>query len=97
MKNRVTSVLVAFLGLAAFAQPTFAASKKETAAAKTAALVAALQSVSPDPLGGRLGLAATGPRTEAAPVATAATSSKGVTSFDMDQRAYVIWKSSLKS
>ena len=99
MKFRFTSVLVVCLGLAAVSSPAFAASKKEIAAAKTAALVAALQSVSPDPLGGRLGLAATAARSESAPAtaSTANPSDKGVTRFDLDQRAYVIWKSSQKS
>lgn len=98
MKKLFASTLVVFLGLAALTQPAVAASsKKEKDAAKTAALVAALQAVSPDPLGGRLGLAATSPRSEAPVSATTTDSRKGVTRMDLDQRAYVIWKSSQKS
>lgn len=98
MKKLFASSLVVFLGLAGLTQPAMAASsKKEKDAAKTAALVAALQAVSPDPLGGRLGLAATTPRSEAPVSVTTTDSRKGVTRMDLDQRAYVIWKSSQKS
>lgn len=98
MKKLFASTLAVFLGLAAVTQPALAASsKKEKDAAKTAALVAALQAVSPDPLGGRLGLAATSPRSETTVSSPATPANKGVTRFDLDQRAYVIWKSSQKS
>jgi hypothetical protein len=96
MNIRFTPILVALLGFAAVTQPVMAAASKKEAA-RTAALVAALQAVSPDPLGGRLGLAATQSRTEATPVVTAAPAGRNVTRFDLDQRAYVIWKSSQKS
>lgn len=96
MNIRFTSLLVALLGFASLAQPVLAASKKDTD--RTAALVAALQAVSPDPLGGRLGLAASQSRPAAAtPVVAPAPAGRNVTRFDLDQRAYVIWKSSQKS
>lgn len=95
MNTRFTSLLVALLGFASLAQPVLAASKKDTD--RTAALVAALQAVSPDPLGGRLGLAASQSRPAAAPVVAPAPAGRNVTRFDLDQRAYVIWKSSQKS
>ena len=96
MKNFAVPALVIFLGLAALTQPALASpSQKE--AAKTAALVAALQAVSPDPLGGRLGLAATASRSESAPMVSTTTTVKGITQLDIDHRAYVVWKSSQKS
>lgn len=100
MKTRFTSALLALVGFFAASQPALAASKK--ADDRTAALVAALQAVSPDPLGGRLGLAATRARTETTP-ASASTSSTAPSftaqsvRLDLDQRAYLIWKNSQKS
>ena len=52
MKTRLTPLLFALVGFLAASQPVLAASKK--ADERTAALVTALQAVSPDPLGGRL-------------------------------------------
>jgi hypothetical protein len=98
MKKALLSTLLAFLGLAALTQPASAASsKKEKEAAKTAALISALQAVSPDPLGGRLGLAATSPRSESPVTTTTAGARKDVTRLDVEQRAYVVWKNSQKS
>jgi hypothetical protein len=101
MKTRLTPLLFALVGFLAASQPLLAASKK--ADERAAALVAALQAVSPDPLGGRLGLAASGARPNTAP-ATApqpAAASRGRTAqaapLDRDHRAYVIWKSTQKS
>ncbi len=104
MKIRLTSLLVALVGFLATSQSTLAASRK--ADARNAALVAALQAVSPDPLGGRLGLAATGTRSDVSPAtlsstANATSANRGFTAQSsramIDQRAYFIWKSSLKS
>lgn len=91
-----TLVVSALVGFFAAAQPALAASKK--ADARAAALVAALQAVSPDPLGGRLGLALTAPRGEVAPVANTTTTVRGLTAqTDRDQRDYLVWKKSQKS
>lgn len=85
------------LGFFAASQPLLAGTPK--ADARAAALVAALQAVSPDPLGGQLGLEVSTART--APVA-AITPSRKVASMqspraEFDHRTYLIWKSSQKS
>ncbi len=95
MKPRLTFSLFVSAGLLAASQSMLAAAPK--ADARAAALVAALQAVSPDPLGGRLGLAAS-----AAEQPTLAThSGKNLTAqsarAQLDQRAYAIWKNSTKS
>ena len=95
MKTRLTFSLFAFVGLLAASQSLLAAAPK--ADAHTTALVSALQAVSPDPLGGRLGLAvatASQPKlsTQSAQDLTVQSSST-----QRDQRAYVLWKSSPKS
>lgn len=101
MKTRLTPVLFALVGFLAASQSVLAASSK--ADERTAALVAALQAVSPDPLGGRLGLAASAarPNTTPATAAQTAAAGRGLTAqaapLDRDHRAYVIWKSSQKS
>lgn len=84
------------LGLLAASQSLLAAAPK--ADARAAALVAALQAVSPDPLGGRLGHEVATTRTPPLPVATndsryAAQSPRA----EYDQRSYLVWKSSQKS
>lgn len=97
MKTRFISTVFALVGFLATTSSVLAASKKIDE--RSVAPVAALQAVSPDPLGGRLGLAASGARTETTPSATSAKrdltaqSSRAI----YDQRAYVIWKSSQKS
>ncbi len=97
MKTRFISSVFALVGFLSAASSVFAASKKIDE--RSAALVAVLQAVSPDPLGGRLGLAASGARTETTPPANAP--QRGLTAQSSraiyDQRAYVIWKSSQKS
>ncbi len=80
----------AFAGLLAASQPMLAAAPK--ADARATALVAALQAVSPDPLGGRLGLAVS-PSTATEKPATKAQ----VTQMTADQRAYASWKAATKS
>ena len=97
------------LAVAAFVSTSHTASATSFPAAKpsdprTAALVAALQAVSPDPLGGRLGLAATAARltpAPASPTLPAATAPRTLTEqatpLDRDQRAYLAWKSTQKS
>lgn len=99
--TRLAPALLALVGFFVASPLVQAAPKKVDE--RTAALVAALQAVSPDPLGGRFGLAASAARTEPKP-ATAATTSpanRGLTAQAaraiLDQRAYVIWKSSNKS
>ena len=101
MQTRLPLLRFALIGFFAASPPLLAASKK--ADERTAALVAALQAVSPDPLGGRLGLAASGARPNPAPATASPTAaaSGGRTAeaapFDRDHRAYVLWKSARKS
>jgi hypothetical protein len=95
MKNRFSPLVLALVSLLAASQPLLAAAPK--ADARAAALVAALQAVSPDPLGGRLGLAAsaTGQPTLAKQSGQNLTAQSA--RAQLDQRAYAIWKSSTKS
>ena len=93
--NRPFSFVILAASLFAASQPVLAATPK--ADARTAALVAALQAVSPDPLGGRLGLEVA--TTQAAPLVAAPVQRNytASTTVDRDQRSYAIWKSALKS
>lgn len=98
MKTRFTTLLIATIGFAALSQSAVAAPKK--ADERPSALVAALQAVSPDPLGGKLGLAASGSRTDVAPAPTGTnkrTLTVQASRAVYDQRAYLIWKSANKS
>ena len=90
MKPRFTFPLFAFAGLLAASQPLLAAAPK--ADARAAALIAALHAVSPDPLGGRLGLAASSAGLPA--MAKQTTKSQAA---QLDQRAYATWKAATKS
>jgi len=92
MKTRFSTLVLAFAGLLAASQPLLAASPK--ADARAAALVAALQAVSPDPLGGRLGLAASA---VGQPTLAKQNGQNLTAQSDRDQRAYALWKSSTKS
>lgn len=94
MKTHPTLILFAFVGLVSASQPLLAANSK--ADARAAALVSALQAVSPDPLGGRLGLsAAAGVEviTQSSPSRVTAQTSNA----QLDQRAYNAWKRTQKS
>jgi hypothetical protein len=90
MKTRLTFSLLAFAGLLAASQPMLAAAPKTDA--RAAALVAALQAVSPDPLGGRLGLAAS-----SAGLPALAKQNAKSQAAQLDQRAYATWKAATKS
>lgn len=97
MKTSTTPVIFALIGFFVASQPLLAAPKKTDE--RNSALVAALQAVSPDPLGGRLGLSATAALTPN--TSTGATVGKRENPMRLpnaayDQRAYVIWKSSVK-
>jgi hypothetical protein len=95
MKLRFALPLFAVALLAA-SQPALAAAKKGDS--RTAELVAALQAVSPDPLGGRLGLEVSVASAPAlAPTAAKGTYANQSPRAALDQRSYMIWKSSLKS
>ena len=96
MKNRLLLSVFA-LGFLAASQPMLAASAKAEAA-RNAALVAALQAVSADSLGGQLGLEVATARTPALP-APAATRQIAAQSprAELDQRTYLVWKGSQKS
>ncbi len=94
MKTRLPFSLFAFAGLLAASQPLLAAAPKTDA--RAAALVAALQAVSPDPLGGRLGLAAS-LAGQPAPVKQTAKAASQSTSAQLDLRAYASWKVATKS
>ena len=95
MKTTLTPALFALLGFFAASPHTLAASKQTDE--RTAALVVALQIVSPDPRGGRLGLAASASRTDAAPAPTTRGLTAQTSRAAIDQRAYLIWKSTQKS
>ena len=87
--------MFAFVGLVSASQSLLAAAPK--ADARTAALVAALQAVSPDPLGGRLGLAVV---SAGQPVVTKGADQNLTaqsSNAQLDQRDYVIWKNERKS
>ena len=95
MKNRCSLPLFA-LGLLVASQPLLAAAPK--ADPRAAALVAALQAVSHDPLGGRLGLevstVSTPALSQSSELRTYAVQSPRA---EFDYRTYVVWKSSHKS
>ncbi|MSU49161.1 MAG: hypothetical protein EXS37_08780 [Opitutus sp.] len=87
--KRSTALLVTALSLSGFIQPAFAAAP--TTPARTAALVAAVEAVSPDPLGGRLGLAIASART-----ATQSPAAKNALTAQVSD-AYAAWKNARKS
>lgn len=91
MKRSTFAPIFTAISLLVVSQPLLAATKK--ADERNAALVAALQAVSPDPLGGRLGLAATA--TQAASSGT--TVSVQGRANKSDQVAYAQWKAERKS
>jgi hypothetical protein len=96
MKSPSLSTLLFAVSLLAASQPALAATKK--ADARTADLVAALQAVSPDPLGGRLGLAAAA--TQVAPLSPVKVERSVVVQSQRaspDERAYLLWKRTQKS
>jgi len=93
LSPRLSLSLFAFVGLLAASQSLLAAAPKTDA--RATALVAALQAVSPDPLGGRLGPAAVA---VSPTIQTKSTPARNVTAqTDGDQRAYLAWKSAQKS
>ena len=96
MKRTFLAPLFTAVSLLAASQPLLAATKK--ADARNVDVVAALQAVSPDPLGGRLGLAAA---TAQAAVVPAPKGDRAITlqtrPENPDQRAYAQWKGSTKS
>ncbi len=92
MKHQLSLALFSAIVLVAASRPMLAAAPEADARSK--AVVAALQAVSPDSLGGRFGLAvATVRSNERAP-------SRGATALqaanDTDHRAYAAWKRSSK-
>ncbi len=99
MKSRLTPVLLALVGFAGVSQSAVAAPKKSDE--RAAALVAALQAVSPDPLGGRLGLTATSARPAGSVSTMDKNSPRGMTAdnarAEQDRRAYISWKNDQKS
>lgn len=96
MKNSISLSLFAAVSLLAASQPLLAATNK--ADTRVGALVAALQTVSPDPLGGRLGLAVAAARTPTTDLSSPARSrTVQNTGATADQRAYQRWKNAQKS
>ena len=93
MKPRLTFSLFAFAGLLSASQSLLAAAPKTDA--RTTALVAALQAVSPDPLGGRFGLTVAGQSVVAKGAGQNLTAQ--AYSSHRAQRAHVGWKSSQKA
>ena len=94
LSTRSTLLLFALVGFLAASQSLLAAAPKTDA--RATALVAALQAVSPDPLGGRLGLAALAER-PAMPAKTVTNVAAQGSRTDGDHRAYLAWKSAQKS
>ena len=95
MNTRTSLSVFAFVGLLAASQSLLAAAPKTDARAN--ALVAALQAVSPDPLGGRLGLAASAEHTTSVSSAPAGQVAVKSSRDEADHRAYLVWKSAQKS
>lgn len=92
MKPTLSRSLFSTLVFVAASLPALAAAPK--ADTRSAALVAALQAVSPDPLGGSIGLTvATTLANDRAPSNRAAAVKN---SFDTERQAYAAWKKSAK-
>lgn len=84
----------ALVALLAASRPLLAAAPKTDA--RTAALVAALQAVSPDPLGGQLGRAVVRPAAPAQGTVLGHTANQSARA-ETDHRAYLVWKRTQKS
>ncbi len=95
MPFSTSSLLRAFCLSATLASPLAAIAAPKTAAAN-AALVAAVQAVSPDPLGGRLGLAATSTRNSDTR-SDRTVRAEQTAMIEADRKAYSAWKASRKS
>ena len=95
MKLPFRSTLLTAVCLLAASQPLLAATKK--ADARNAELVTALQAVSPDPLGGRLGLAAATAQAASLPSTKGADVAVQERAGKSDQLAYAQWKGTRKS
>jgi hypothetical protein len=90
MKHSHLAAFVSAIALVAASQPVLAAAPK--ADVRDAALVAALSAVSPDPLGGRIGLTIASAR-----AAEQGTGRAPVVLSDSDRQAYAAWKASRRS
>ena len=95
MEPRLTFSLFAFVGLLSASQSLLAAALKIDT--RTTALVAALQAVSPDPLGGRLGLAAAAKGQSVVAKGASKNLTAQSTGSQLDQRDYLLWKNSPQS
>jgi hypothetical protein len=93
LQRRFSLSLFAFVGLLAASRSMPAATLK--ADARAPELVTALQAVSPDPLGGRLGPAAVA--VSSAMPAKSPSAPETAARNAGDQRAYLAWKSAQKS
>lgn len=92
MKNTLSYALFSAVVLVAASRPALAATPKSDA--RSAALVAALTAVSPDALGGNIGLTvASTLANDRAPSNRAAAVR---TSIDTDRQAYAAWKKSTR-
>ncbi|MBM3853773.1 MAG: hypothetical protein FJ399_11555 [Verrucomicrobia bacterium] len=87
MKHSHFATFVSAIALFAASQPMLAAAPK--ADVRDAAMVAALSAVSPDPLGGRIGLAIASARSVEQGIGRAP-----VVLGDLDRQAYAVWKAS---
>ncbi len=94
VSNSFALSLCAIVGLLAASRPLLAAAPKTDA--RTAALVAALQAVSPDPLGGQLGRAVVRPAAPAQGTVLGHTANQSARA-ETDHRAYLVWKRTQKS
>ena len=95
MKLPLRSTLFTAVCLLAASQPLLAATTK--ADVRNAELVVALQAVSPDPLSGRLGLAAATAQAAALPAAKTTDVAMQDRNGKSDQLAYAQWKGARKS
>ena len=95
MKRTFLAPLFTAVSLLAASQPLLAATKK--ADARNVDVVAALQAVSPDPLGGRLGLAAATAQAASLPSTKGADVAVQERAGKSDQLAYAQWKDTRKS
>lgn len=92
MNRKISFALISAIVLVAASRPALAAAPK--ADVRSTALVAALQAVSPDPLGGNLGLTvANALANERAPSNSAAIAKSTI---DTDRQAYSAWKKNSK-
>ena len=93
MKTTLSLALLSAIVLGAASRPALAAAPKGDV--RSAAIAAALTAVSPDPLGGQLGLVVASARANERAPGNRISSLQ--TASDTERRAYAAWKASKKS